>query len=348
MPGEKARVGHDDLRTYCADLLRAVGVPEKDALLTATVQVEADLRGVYSHGSRAIPRYVRNLRHSITKTHPNIAITREGPAYAFVDGDRGLGQVVAAWAMKLAIGKAEESTISGVGVQRTSHFGAAAYYAVMAAEAGMVGFSTSVGGKHNQAAHGGRNPVLGNNPLSYAIPAGEEWPIVLDMATGKSAHGKIPLAKMAGKLMPAGYFMTTDGEDTVDPDDAAVVMPTGGAKGFGLALVMDTLAGVMLGDVAACHKWRIEPDTPIDGGHFFMAFRIASFRPLKEFRAEIDREIRTIRDSQRRPGVERIYMPGEREWLLKDEQQRDGILLPVEDLTALKALGQDLGVKAPW
>ncbi|MBC7237414.1 MAG: Ldh family oxidoreductase, partial [Chloroflexi bacterium] len=297
MAGQEVRIEHNELRRFCAELLEAVGVPAQDAALTATIQVEADLRGVYSHGSRAIPRYVRNIRHASTNPRAHITITKEGPAYALLDGDYGLGQVVAYKAMELAIQKADEATVAAVGVQRSSHFGAAAYYTVMAAEAGMIGFATSVGGSANQAAYGGRNPVLGNSPLSYAIPAGEEPPIVLDMATGLSAHGKIPLARMAGELLPAGYFMTREGEDTRDPAVAAVVMPTGGPKGFGLALTMDTLAGIMLGDVAACHKNRREPDEPLSAGHFFLAIRVASFRPLDEFKAEIDRQIRTIRAS---------------------------------------------------
>ncbi len=348
MAGQEVRVDHQELERFCAELLQAVGVPAEDAALTASIQVEADLRGVYSHGSRAIPRYVRNIRHASSNPTPKITLREEGPAYALVDGDYGLGQVVATRAMSLAIEKARSSIVAAVGVQRSSHYGAAAYYAVMAAEAGMVGFSTSVGGGVNQAAYGGRDAVLGNSPLAYAIPAGEERPIVLDMATGISAHGKIQLAKNAGELLPEGYFMTTAGEDTCDPAVAAVVLPTGGPKGFGLALTMDILAGVMLGDVAAFRRNRREPDVPLSAGHFFLALNVAGFRPLDEFKAEVDREIRHIRASRPRVGVERVCVPGELEWLKKDEQLAHGIALAAEDLAMLKALGEELGVEADW
>jgi LDH2 family malate/lactate/ureidoglycolate dehydrogenase len=348
MAGQEVRIGHQELERFCAELLQAVGVPAEDARLTASIQVEADLRGVYSHGSRAIPRYVRNIRYASSNPTPKITLREEGPAYALMDGDYGLGQVVATRAMNLAIDKARTSTVAAVGVQRSSHYGAAAYYAVMAAEAGMVGFSTSVGGGVNQAAYGGRDAVLGNSPLSYAIPAGEERPIVLDMATGISAHGKIQLAKNAGELLPEGYFMTATGEDTCDPALAAVVMPTGGPKGFGLALTMDILAGVMLGDVAAFRRNRREPEVPLSAGHFFLALNVAGFRPLDEFKAEVDREIRHIRTSRPRTGVERVCVPGEIEWLKKDEQLAHGIALSAEDLAMLKALGEELGVKAGW
>lgn len=348
MAGHEMRVGHEELKRFCAELLEKVGVPAEDALLTATIQVEADLRGVYSHGSRAIPRYVRNIQQASTNPRPRIAVIREGPAYALLDGDSGLGQVVASRAMELAIDKARTATIACVGVQRSSHFGAAAYYAMMATKAGMVGFSASVGGGSNQAAYGGITPIVGNCPLSYAIPAREEWPIVLDMATGSSAHGKIPLARMAEKLLPAGYFMTREGEDTQDPARAAIVRPSGGAKGYGLALTMDILAGVMLGDVASCHKRRREPEMPSGSGHFFQAINIGSFRPLEEFKAEVDRQIRTIRASKPRPGFERVYLPGELEWRKKEEQLQNGILLYLEDLAELKKVGDELGVKAFW
>ena len=342
------RIGDDDLRIFCARAFEAVGVPSKDALTTATLQVEADLRGVHSHGTRAVPRYVLALQLGGTNPRPQITVTSEGPAMAALDGDAGLGQVVASQAMAMAIDKARTSTIAAVGVQGSSHFGAAAHYAIMAAEAGMVGFATSVSGGSNQAAYGGGTPVVGNHPFSYAIPAGEERPIVLDMATGKSAHGKIALAKMAGKLMPAGYFLTREGVETRDPDLAATVTPAAGPKGYGLAITMDILAGVMLGDVASCHKSRREPDRPIGAGHFMMAINIASFRPLAEFRAEVDEQIRTIRGSKTLPGFERVYLPGELEWLKKEEQLRDGIALPADDVAKLEALGQELGITPGW
>lgn len=348
MPDTRMQVKHEELRRFCAGLLRAAGASAADAELTATIQVEADLRGVYSHGSRAIPRYVRSLQRGSVNAKPQISVSKEQPAYALLDGDHGLGQVVAARGMELAIRKARAGGFAAVGVQRSTHFGAAAYYSVMAAEAGMIGFTTSSGYGANHAAFGGVTPVLGNHPLSYAIPAGEERTIVLDMATGGSAHGKIALAKMAGKLLPAGFFMTREGEETRDPELARIALPFGGAKGYGLALTMDILSGVMLGDVATVHRQRPEPDTPWGSGHLFLAFNIEAFRPLEEFKAEVDRQIRTIHASETRPGFDRVYLPGELEWLKKEEQVASGVSLPVEDLAALKTLGEELGVKAGW
>ena len=348
MPDTRKQVGHEELKRFCAELLQAVGASAADAELTATIQVEADLRGVYSHGSRAIPGYVRGLRSGSTNTKPQISVIKEEPAYALLDGDHGLGQVVAARGMELAIDKARTGGLAAVGVQRSTHFGAAAYYSVMAAEAGMIGFTTSSGYGAIHAAFGGVTPVLGNHPLSYAIPAGEERTIVLDMATGGSAHGKIALAKMAGKLLPAGFFMTREGEETRDPELAAIALPFGGAKGYGLALTMDILSSVMLGDVATVHRQRPAPGTPWGSGHLFLAFNVKKFRSLEEFRAEVDRQIRTIHASKTRPGFDRVYLPGELEWLKKEEQLESGISLPVEDLSALKTLGEELGVKAGW
>jgi ureidoglycolate dehydrogenase (NAD+) len=197
------------------------------------------------------------------------------------------------------------------------------------------------------AAYGGITPIVGNLPLSYAIPAGKEPPIVLDMASGCAAHGKIGLARMAGESLPPNCFMTREGVDTQDPTLAAIVLPAAGPKGYGLALSMDILAGVLLGDIASCHK---EGGAPSDAtyGHFFYAIDIASFRDLQAFKDEVDRQIRTIRASKTRPYVERVYLPGEQSWLRRQDQLQNGIALPMEIADSLKKAGGELGVAAPW
>lgn len=348
MTWKSTRIGHEELRAFCTELLKAVGVPAEDAEVAATVQVEADLRGVYSHGSRGIPGYARSIQSGRINPRPQITVISEGPSYVVLDGDYGLGQVVSVRAMGLAIKRAKTAGITAVGALHSNHFGAAAYYSMMASAEGMIGFSTTSGASSNLAAYGGITPIVGNLPLSYAIPAGEERAIVLDMASGTAAHGKISLAKMAGELLPAGFFMTREGVDTRDPEQAAIVLPAAGPKGYGLALVMDILAGVMLGDVASCHKVRRGPDSRGDCGHFFQAINIESFRNLETFKAEVDRQIRTIRASKTRPGVERVYLPGERSWLRREEQLENGVSMPVEFVHALEAAGKDLGVKACW
>lgn len=340
-------VDGDSLAGFCAELLRRVDVPEEEARITAKIQVWADRRGVYSHGSRAIPRYVKEIQAGRAKARPEIRVLREGPAYALLDADRALGQVASFRAMSLAIERAKSATIAGVGVVNSGHYGAAGYYAAMALEHGMIGFSTTTGAGCNMAAFGGVTPVVGNLPIAWAVPAGEEHPLVLDMATGVVAMGKVDMARIRGESIPLGWAMAREGKPTTDPQEATTIVPLG-YKGFGLAMVMDALAGVMLGERASCTKGKRTLAEGSGHTHFFMAIDIGSFRPVEDFQRDMDRMVRTVHASKTQPHVQRVFMPGEIEWLRKEKTDSLGIPFRPEELAGLEELAKELGAVPPW
>jgi ureidoglycolate dehydrogenase (NAD+) len=341
---DETLVAAGDLRAFSSELFLRRGVPRADADLAAEMLVESDLRGVHSHGTRAQPGYLLRLKTGAARPTPDIRVIAEGPAYALVEGDEGLGQIVAHRAMSVAIRKARQSGIAAVSARNSNHYGAAAYYAMMAAREGMIGFATTNGPGVNMAPFGGAAPRVGNSPIAYAVPAGEEPPIVLDMATGWAAAGRIGVARMRGEKIPVGWGMTKDGEDTDDPAEVAIVLPMG-PKGYGLAVVMDILSGPLGGGLASCNK----PGHPRpDQGHFFWALDVAHFTPVEAFRAEIDRQIRTIRATRPRKGVDRVYLPGEIEWIKHQERLKTGIPLHRVHLAELEKAAAELGVETFW
>ena len=341
-------VSAEELTAYVARLFERAGIPAGDALLTATTLVEADLRGVMSHGTRAVPGYLKRIRHGGINPDPAIAVLREGPAYVQLGGDNGIGQVVAHRAMQHAIACARRTGVGMVGVRDSNHFGAAAYWAMMASSEGMIGFATTNGPGVNMAAYNGAEATIGNNPLAFAVPAGQEPPIVLDMACGVVAAGKIAVAAMRGEPIPLGWGLTAHGEPTTDPNAATIVLPFG-AKGFGLSVIMDVLSGPLQGTPAGTNKRGSRgASDPGNTGHAFLAIDVAAMIDPRQFRDAVDAQIRAIRASRAQPGVERVYLPGEIEWLCKEERLRNGIPLHHAQLDALAHEGKELGVKAPW
>jgi LDH2 family malate/lactate/ureidoglycolate dehydrogenase len=346
---DRVQVSVGGMTNFCSNVLVKLGVPEDDSQLAAKVLVAADERGVYSHGAEAIARrYVRELRNGVINAQPEIRVLKEGSAYALLDADRALGQVVSVRAMQMAIDKAQRTTIACSGVINSNHYGAAAYYVMMASDRDMIGFSTSTSPGCNLAAFNGVTPVVGNIPLAYAVPGGEEHAVVLDMATGAVGRAKIHVFGLLGQEIPLGWALSKEGEPTTDPDEAAIILPAGGAKGYGLAVVMDALAGVMLGEMASCRKGARTVDQQSGWTHFFMAVNIGDFRPVEDFKREIDEMSKIVRATRPIPGVDRVYLPGEIEWLKHKQAQASGIPYWSEILARLEQVGDELGVVPPW
>jgi LDH2 family malate/lactate/ureidoglycolate dehydrogenase len=333
----------DALRDFASALYQQVGVAKEDADAVANMEVETDLRGVHSHGTRAMPRYVHGIRSGNLKARPDIQVIKEGPSFALLDGDRGLGYMAGMKAMNLAISKAKNTGIAAVGVRNSEHFGAAACYSMMALEHGMIGFATTNTGGTSIVAPGGITPVVANNPMSYAIPTKDEPPIVLDMACGISAWGRIGTMSLYGQKIPDGWLLTREGQPTNDPKVGRIMLPAAGPKGYGLAVVMGALAGPLVGGLTACLKKGDELSE-----HFFYALNIGSFTPLDEFTATMDETIRIIRASKTAEGVERVYLPGEIEWLNHQKFRREGIPLHKNHLDSLAHLARELEVKVFW
>ena len=345
---DKIRIQAEALQTFASTLYQRVGVPQTDADAVARMQVETDMRSVYSHGTRALPRYIRRIRNGEINTRPNIHVLDEAPSTATLNADNSLGHLAGIRGMGLAIEKARATGIAVVTVRNSNHYGAAACFAMMTLPEGMIGFTTTKTGGASIAPYGGISGVLGNHPLAYAIPTKEEPPIVLDMACGMAAWGRVGTFAIEGKQLPPGWALTADGEATQDPHQAKIMLPVGGPKGHGLAIVTSLLGGVLTGGPAACNR---TPDTPPElarHGHFFYAINVSNFCPLDAFTEAVDAEIRTIRNSKRADGVDRIYLPGEIEWLNQQEARSHGIPLHRGHLNSLAELAVELGVDVFW
>jgi LDH2 family malate/lactate/ureidoglycolate dehydrogenase len=336
----------DNLKDYVRAVCGRLGLPETDAGVVADTLVEADLRNVHTHGVNALTGYANRLRGGGANPTPTVRVVKETAGMSVVDGDAGMGQVVAHFAMERAIERARATGIGAVAARNSSHFGAAAYYAAMALQHDMIGFATTSAG-NRLAPIGGKTPVVGNNPMAWAIPAGREQPILLDMAQSVVAAGKLGMAARKGERIPFGWALDRDGKPTDDPKagSAGLLVPIGGPKGFGLAVVMDVLAGALSGaafgrELAQTHR----PNAPSRIGHFFMAIDVGQFEEIGQFKGRIDRMIRDIKDSDPAEGTKEMFLPGEMEWNAKRERLERGVPLLTSIVDDLEKLASELGL----
>ena len=348
---QEAIVNAAALQTVCSQLYQKVGVALSDADTVAEMQVLMDLRGVHSHATRAVPRYVRGIISGDINPNPQLQRLEDNAASVLLDGDRGLGHLVGVRAMNIAIEKAKSASIGVAIVRNSNHFGAASSHAIRATEHDMIGFATTNGLGVNVAVFGARSTSIGNNALSFAIPAGEEPPLVLDMACGAAAAGRIGTARLYEEKIPLGWALDADGNETDDPSKVAAILPAEGPKGSALAIVMDVLCGPLSGGLMGINKHYQPGDAPREkrvSAHFFFAINIASFTSIVEFKAEIDRQIRMTRQATPRSGFTRVTLPGEIEWELTQERLENGIPLHREPVRELEQLADELGVEIPW
>jgi len=325
-------------------LLHQVGMPETDAALAADTTVDADLRGVHALGATWIPTYVKALRAGWINPHPNICVVTDHGPVATLDGDNGMGQLASIAGMKLAIKKAQQYGIGMVGVRNSNHNGAMSYYTEMAVREDMIGFAATNGGAI-MGPEGGISPRLGSNPFSYGFPARDELPVIFDMACCIVAWSEFALYKARGEKIPLGWALDKDGQPTDDPQKAmeGLVLPVGGHKGYGLALGVDLLCGVLSG-AAFNGDTVISWPSPNNLGHSFVAIDPACFMPLDEFKSRIDEEIRKMHDSARARGVARIWVPGERSQLTRAERLKTGIPMLRSVIENLRELGRKMGM----
>lgn len=325
-------------------LLHHAGMPEEDAAITADTMVDADLRGVHSHGATWLPTYVKALRRGWINARPNIRAVTEQDVVAVLDADNGMGQLASIAGMKLAIEKGKRHGVGMVSVRNSNHNGAMSYYVEMAVREDLVGFAATNGGAI-MGPVGGISPRLGSNPFSYGFPAGEELPIIFDMACCMVAWSKFVLYKAKGEKIPLGWALDRDGEPTDDPQSAmeGLVLPVGGHKGYGLALGVDLLCGVLSG-AAFNGDTVISWPKPNNLGHSFIAINPAHFMPLDEFKSRVDQEVRKMRDSARAKGVDHIRVPGERSQLTRAKRLKAGIPMIRAVIENLRELGREMGM----
>ncbi len=336
-------IDHDELHAHVKAVYRAARVSEAHAQLMADLQVETDVRGVHSHGTRHVPAYVKRMLRGHTNPVPEIKVTKEGPAFAIVDNDRGMGHLGGMLAMKMAVEKAKKTGVAIATVVESRHFGAAFSYAMLAAKHDMIGIALS-SSSPGLAPWGGAERMLGNDPVAYAVPAGKERPLVLDMASGVSAWGRVETMGLYGKKLTMDWVLDKNGKPTDDPKEATVLLPFGGIKGSGLAIMNDILASVLPCGIATPHRWGDDFTDQQQGSHFFQAIDIKQFQDLDVFKAEIDQLWQTVRQAKPREGFDRVYLPGEIEWLKQEAWIKSGIPMHKAHVEGLNDIAEEMGI----
>lgn len=336
------------LKAWAVAAMEKAGVPAENAETVANSLMAANLRGVDTHGITRLPIYVERLKAGLTNGKTTGQIVMEGPTTAVLDGQDGLGQVIGTRGMRTAISKAREAGTGFVAVRNSTHYGTAAYYAMMALPEDMIGISFT-NSPSLMAPWGGKRPFFGTNPLAIAVPAGEEKPFVLDMATSVVARGAIILAAKKGEPIPATWAMNAEGEPTTDArvaNEGGALLPLGGHKGFGLAMAIEIFVATLAGGPFGTHIGELykNPDRPQGVGHFFGAMRIDRFRPVADFKANMDQMIREVKAQPLGKGFDRILVAGEPEYFTEAERKEKGIPLSDAVVKDLKKMGEAVGV----
>jgi len=348
-PNTNKRINHEKLTRFVQAAFEKLGVAAGDAQIAAEALVAADLRGVDTHGViRFSPHawYVKWLSEGSMTAKPNIRVTSETPSTALLDGDRGMGMVIGHRAMELAIDKAQSCGIGMVGVRNSRHYGMSAQYAMQALAHDMIGIAMTNAGRQVVPTFG-REARFGTNPMCFAVPADKELPFVLDMATTTAAAGKLELAARLEKSIPTGWALDEKAQATQDPriaQRARRLLPLGGSrdngshKGYGLAVLVEILCGVLTGTVTALNADQ-DPR-----GHFFGAIRVDAFRPVAEFKKDMDRLIRELKSTPPIEGQRRVYVAGEIEFETAEERAERGIPLLPSVLKGLREVSEELGL----
>lgn len=336
----------EKLLEFCSNLLQGAGVPKSDADIVADVLVDTSLEGLDTHGISRLPIYLTRIQSGRINPVANIKVNKTAPAVASVDGDNGLGQLVAAKSMELAIELAKEAGVGAVAVKRSNHYGASAYFCKQATVAGMAGmaFTNTPSGI---PPWGGREAYFGTNPIAFGFPA-KEQPVVVDMSSSIVARGHIILAAKQGKPIPEGWAIDKDGRPTTDAKAAlaGAVLPMAGPKGYAMALAVEVMSGILSGSAFGKEVgWIYDESTkPVDIGHFFIAMDVAMFMPFDSYVDRMDQMITEIKESPKAEGVEEIFIPGERRTLKANSRNKEGIPISDQLLAELNQLAQGLGV----
>jgi L-2-hydroxycarboxylate dehydrogenase (NAD+) len=347
---EPARAAAAELTRFVAAAFERIGLPADDAAEVAELMTEADLTGADAHGIFRLPQYVRRIQAGGVNPKPNIEVHQTGPATALVDGDNGMGHLVMSRAAKEAIAIAKEAGIAWVGARRSNHAGTAGLYAEMPVKHGMVGIYAAMANANHMAPWGGRDLLLGTNPLGIGIPCGEAPPFILDMATTVVSYGTVKNYALHGRTMPPDWLISRiDGQPVTDPrrSQEGLLLPIGGYKGSGLAIALGLLAGTLNGAVFGRDviDFNANDSDETNTGHFIVALDIARFLPLDAFTAEVNRHLDDLRRSEPLPGAGPIRLPGDQRAARRKERAANGVPLPEPLRIQLDKLAGKLGIE---
>jgi LDH2 family malate/lactate/ureidoglycolate dehydrogenase len=348
MTGNGNKYSAAAIERFLTSAFTALNVPEGDAGTVARMMVRADLFGYETHGTFRLRQYVNRLRDG--GTNPRAALTTpvERRASAIVDGDNGLGHLAMLRATELAIEKAGGNGIGWVGVRNGNHAGPASLYVNMAAERDMIGIVAAVGSANHVAPFGGQDLLLGTNPIAIAVPAGNAPPFVLDMATTNAASGKIKVLAQRGEPMPEGWMIDRDGNPMTDPNrqQEGLLLPIGGAKGYGLAMAIGLLAGTLNGAAFGDDVINFTKDTtsPTNTGQFVAAISVEAFGDVSVFKATVDDVLATMRDSKPLAGHDPVRVPGQLRGDIYKERFLNGVPLHPNLVDTLSKVARELDI----
>ncbi len=348
-----AAVSIEQLTEFCVDALLSVGVSRSNSQTVSEMLVATDAMGVFTHGTKLLIGYLKKLQGGGYRATATPRIEREGPGWAVVDGESALGQIGGDFAIRLAIQKARHVGIAYVGLRNTGHIGAAGYYATMAAREGFIAMVTG-NDMPSVAAPGSRGAVLGSNPLAYGIPVTGGDPILLDIATAAVAGGKVYAAHTRGDPIPPTWLIGRDGRPTTDgslyPAQASLA-PMAGHKGYGFGLWCEVLSALLPGGNMT---WQVgswifdEPSKPSWHNASFIVIDVGAISPREQF----DQRLRTLVDelhaAPTAEGVDRVLLPGEREWSNYRQACETGIVLPADVIEKLQAVANLTGLSSLW
>ena len=324
------------------------GFSDRDAKITADLMVQADLSGQDGHGVFRLPQYIKRLQEGGMNPKPKIQILSQRTATALIDGDNGIGHLVMRHAADIAIEKAQKSGVAWVGARMSNHAGPASLYTRYVLERNMIGIYVAVGSANHMPPWGGTDQLLSTNPISVAIPSGVNPPIILDMATTVAAYGKVKTLLLSGGKMPVGWMIDKQGNALTDPAKSkdGFLLPIGGPKGYGLALIFGILAGTL--NKAAFGKdvvdFNNDNKTVTNTGHFIVALDIAAFMDPSEFKSQIDTVWKDMKSSKKLPDISEIRLPGENLAKTMKERKASGIKISTPLFTALAQLADELSI----
>ena len=333
------------LTGFAAACLEKLGLAAADARLVAETLVESNLRGVDSHGVVRLPHYAMRLRNGTVKARPRISVRHTGPSTAVVEGDSGMGQLVAVRAMQEAISLARQTGVGAVGARNSSHCGACAYFVELAAREGMAGIALT----HTDSIMvppGMKRIFLGSNPIAFGAPTAGGEPLIIDMSTTHAAWGKVIVAREDARPIPPDWGVDAQGKPTTDAREVVGLAPSGAHKGYALALMVEVLCAQLMGLPFGRHVTKMygELDKPRNLGHFMLALDVGRFTDPDAFRSQLDLLVREIRSEEPADPSRPPLAPGDPERLSAARRARDGIPLPDGLVAELNALGASLGV----
>jgi L-2-hydroxycarboxylate dehydrogenase (NAD+) len=358
---ERTNISVKQLREFTTQVFSKLGVPTEDAQIVSDVLITADQRGIASHGMQRLKRYVNGIKVGIMKPIADIRVLKETACTLFISGGDGLGQVVGYRAMEMAIKKALQNNLAIAVVRDSNHYGIASYYSLMALKHGLIGISLTNSEPLVVPTYG-KDALIGTNPISIAVPAGEESPFVLDMATSTVPRGKVEVYERAGKKINETWATDELGRPTQDPSlvlaniregKGGGLLPLGGAgeeggghKGYGLCLAVDLFCGVLSGSLFGRDLYSKEAQS-YKTSHFFGAIKIDSFIDPDQFKKSMDIYIRTLQGSAKAEGSDRIFVHGEKEAALYAQNTEEVPLLR-QVIDEIRKIGREVNVEAPF